>query len=134
MNSGSSAFNLMATFEMVQATPNLWIRWSVTGYQYYLKRIINCDGSIVQPHWNEFNSNAKAKGIFQPDIYGFGGDNRTHVGNVHEKLFVRVNNEGECGSHTGGKCNIFSCEKYRNAQCKSMKCTCPPGTCALNGM
>jgi len=147
---GAQAFNFLARFSMVKVNSDYWIRYSLDGvYPYHLKRITDCAGAKVEPHWSQFMSQGTAKPIFQKDIYGHGGDTRDHVAKVPELLFVRWNKAPPpvgsgffCSRFTGGTCNLVGCSSWRNAKCvkkqvlgeSSWACECGEGECEENGM
>jgi len=132
---GTSAFNMFAEFSMVKVSPDAWIRYSTkTNFPYYLKRIVDCNGNKFYPHWDEFISGGTAKPVFQPDVFGHGGDKRSHVAPVSETLFVRQSTLGTCRKETGGSCRFLGCYSQRNAVCQEHGCVCPADTCAQDGI
>ena len=78
----------LVSFDMTRGDDNLWVRNSIIAgldslpHNYYLKQIVKCDGKPGQ-HWNDFLSGgtAKVSGAIN-DVFGFGKDTRTNVGNV----------------------------------------------------
>jgi len=134
-SAGASAFNLLADFSMVKISPDAWIRYSTkTNFPYYLKRIVDCNGKKVSPHWDQFVSNGTAKPVSQPDVFGHGADARPHVAPVPGDLFVRKSVFGTCRKAPGGKCRLFGCYAERNAVCEYGECKCPGETCAQDGI
>lgn len=132
------AFNKAAKFSMVKVNSDYWMRYSLDGiYPYHLKRIIGCNGRPVQPHWKQFLSNGKERPQVIEDVYGHGGDKRTHVAKVSQDLFVRWNShpkpEGSgwtCAKDTGGRCHVLGCDHWRKATCdEHRRCMCPKNHC-----
>jgi hypothetical protein len=82
-------FNIAWKFSMVKVNSDSWIRYSFgDSHQYYLKRIINCDGKEHTQHMKRFLSNGSAEPDRQADVFGNGGDDRDYVAAVPEELFV----------------------------------------------
>merc|ERR1712150_161550 len=74
----------------------------------YMKRIVDCNGSRVQPAWSEFESQVKGKLV---------------VWKGHD-----------CMKQTGGTCYIGICYGWRNgAYCSYPNCVCPVGACVQGG-
>merc|ERR1712107_437030 len=120
---------------MVKVSPDAWIRYSTkTNFPYYLKRIVDCNGEQVQPHWDQFNSRGTAKPVSQPDVFGHGADNRSHVAPVPDDLFVRESTVGTCRKDTGGRCRFSSCYSDRNSECVNGQCVCKADACAQDGI
>merc|ERR1712050_645009 len=111
---------------MVRVNENYWIRYSLNdgSYPYYLKRIVNCDGSRVQPNWDLYMSNGTGIPPRTKDLYGNGGDDREHVADVPPIQFVRWSTEDPpagsgvgCFRETGDSCRLFACASWQNAIC-----------------
>jgi len=131
---GAQAFNALAKFSMVKVNEDYWIRYSLgSRFPYHLKRISDCRGQPVARHWDQFTSNGTAAPYHQRDVYGNGGDNRSHVADVPSELFVRVSNRGSCRKDTGGTCSTGHCAPESRAECSESACLCGNGTCAQDG-
>mmetsp|Transcript_19703 Transcript_19703/g.54111 ORF Transcript_19703/g.54111 Transcript_19703/m.54111 type:complete len:474 (+) Transcript_19703:91-1512(+) len=136
---------------MVKVNDDHWIRYGEAGEPilYRLKRVVGCGGQFVEPHWGEYLSDGKAVPQRVKDVYDNGLDDRPHVSQVPELMFVRWNKalppEGSgpfCSQFTGGTCNLWGCHSWRHASCVKRevlgqvdwKCECDPSTeCETNG-
>jgi hypothetical protein len=59
-------------FKMVKVDENNFIRYSMGDHlpEYFLKRIIGCDGQPVQPYFDWFNSGGTAVPVMKHDVFG----------------------------------------------------------------
>jgi len=81
-------------FSMVKVNANYWVCYSLDGvHVYHLKRIVGCNGRPVKKQWEQFLSDGTARPERLRDVFGHGGDERTHVEKVTGPLFVRWNTD-----------------------------------------
>merc|ERR1711972_1182233 len=99
---------------MVKVNKDYWIRYSLSdgSYPYFLKHIVNCDGS-KGTYWDLYMSNGAGIPPRNKDVYGHGGDTRPHVAKVTDMQFVRWNMHAPpdgsgwtCATDTGGTCSV----------------------------
>lgn len=97
-------------YQQQRVNNDMWVRYTpfplkLFAHQYFLKRIIDCNGDPVQPYFDQFNSGGKAVddfgggGMFSAwgkkkkvvkDVFGGELNSRSSVATVGSKLMVRV--------------------------------------------
>eukprot|EP00928_Gymnodinium_smaydae_P064675 TRINITY_DN47952_c0_g1_i1.p1 TRINITY_DN47952_c0_g1~~TRINITY_DN47952_c0_g1_i1.p1 ORF type:complete len:508 (+),score=49.30 TRINITY_DN47952_c0_g1_i1:87-1610(+) len=143
------AYNLYSRSSSVQVDANYWIRYVKSGFEkYHIKRIIDCNGLPVEPNWQQFVSGGTKSPVDRKDVYGNGGDTRSHVANVPAWLSLRWNGDPSpngsgalCSSLNGRSCAIFGCGSSSHGTCTTVqvsnstyqRCTCGVNECGIDG-